>query len=144
VAIPSHFADFRVGPLGALDNFKFASFWGRRDLVNQEGWGTKAAVHYHGEVPPGAEFRVDLRLYSEDEAPMQPLGPPFDEIFGLRICEADEFCAAKLTNTISGESSSVVRQAYAGLLWSKQFYEYVIPHWLAGDPKQPAPPAVSF
>ena len=114
---------------------------GRQDLVNGEGWGTKAAVHYLGEVPPGAEFRVDLRLYSEDEAPVQPLGPPFDEIFELRIREADEFCSAKLANTSSGESASVARQAYAGLLWSKQFYEYVITHWLAGDPKQPAPPA---
>jgi len=46
---------------------------GRHDLVRDEGWGTKAAVHYHGEVPPGAEFRVGLRLYSEDEAPTQPL-----------------------------------------------------------------------
>jgi hypothetical protein len=114
---------------------------GRQDLVNGEGWGTKAAVHYLGEVPPGAEFRVDLRLYSEDEAPVQPLGPPFDEIFELRIREADEFYSAKLANTSSGESASVARQAYAGLLWSKQFYEYVITHWLAGDPKQPAPPA---
>ncbi len=113
---------------------------GRYDLVNGEGWGTKAAVQYHCEVLPGAEFRVDLRLYSEDEAPMQPLGPPFDEIFELRIREADEFYSAKLANTSSGESSSVARQAYAGLLWSKQFYEYLIPDWLAGDPKQPAPP----
>lgn len=114
---------------------------GLHDLVNDEGSGTKAAVQYGGEVPPGAEFRVDLRLYSEDEAPMQPLGPTFDDIFDLRIREADEFYAAKFTNARSGESSRISRQAYAGLLWSKQFYEYVIPHWLAGDPKQPAPPA---
>jgi hypothetical protein len=113
---------------------------GCHDLVNDEGWGTKAAVHYYGEVPPGAEFRVDLRLYSEDEAPVQPLGRSFDGIFELRIREADEFYATKLANISSGETSSVVRQAYAGLLWSKQFYEYVIPHWLVGDPKQPAPP----
>jgi hypothetical protein len=113
---------------------------GRHDLVNDEGSGTKAAVHYHGEVLPGAEFRVALRLYSADEAPVQPLGTSFDEIFELRVREADEFYAAKLANTNSGESSRVARQAYAGLLWSKQFYEYVIPDWLAGDPKQPAPP----
>src|SRR5215472_8675866 len=112
---------------------------GRHDLVRDEGWGTKAAVHYHGEVPPGAEFRVGLRLYSEDEAPTQPLGPAFDKIFDLRIREADEFYADKLAN--SGESSSVARQAYAGLLWSKQFYEYVISPRLADDLKQPAPPA---
>src|SRR6516162_4877596 len=112
---------------------------GRHDLVRDEGWGTKAAVHYHGEVPPGAEFRVGLRLYSEDEAPTQPLGPAFDKIFDLRIREADEFYADKLAN--SSESSSVARQAYAGLLWSKQFYEYVISDWLAGDLKPPAPPA---
>jgi mannosylglycerate hydrolase MGH1-like protein/glycosyl hydrolase family 63 len=113
---------------------------GRNDLVNDEAQGTKAAVHYYGEVLPGAEFRVDLRLYSEDEAPVQPLGPSFNEMFELRIREADEFYAAKLANTSSTESQSVARQAYAGLLWSKQFYEYVIPHWLGGDPQQPAPP----
>jgi len=112
---------------------------GRNDLVNGDGWGTKAAVYYHDEVSPGAEFRVELRLYSEDEAPVQPLGAAFDEIFDLRIREADEFYADKLANS-SGENSRVARQAYAGLLWSKQFYEYVIPHWLAGDPKQPVPP----
>ena len=112
---------------------------GRHDLVRDEGWGTKAAVYYHGEVPPGAEFRVGLRIYSEDEAPTQALGPAFDKIFDLRIREADEFYADKLAN--SSESSSVARQAYAGLLWSKQFYEYVISDWLAGDLKPPAPPA---
>jgi hypothetical protein len=114
---------------------------GRHELVNDEGYGTKAAVHYYGEVLPGAEFRIDLRLYSEDDAPIDPLGPTFDEIFDLRIREADEFYAAKLANTSSGEGSSIARQAYAGLLWSEQFYEYVVPHWLAGDPKQPTPPA---
>ena len=114
---------------------------GRHDLVNGEGWGTKAAVHYYGQVSPGAEFRVELRLYSEDEAPVHPLGPAFDEVFDRRIREADEFYGAKLPNTSLGESSGIARQAYAGLLWSKQFYEYVIPHWLAGDPNQPAPPS---
>ena len=114
---------------------------GRRDVVNDEGRGTKAAVHYHGEIPPGAAVRFDLRLYSEDDEPVQPLGANFDETFDLRIHEADEFYAVKLANASSGESSRVARQAYAGLLWSKQFYEYVIAHWLAGDPKQPRPPA---
>ncbi|MGZ4812853.1 MAG: MGH1-like glycoside hydrolase domain-containing protein [Terriglobales bacterium] len=113
---------------------------GRQDAVNEEGWGTKAAVHYFDKVPPGGEFRVELRLYAENEAPAEPLGAPFDQIFESRIREADEFYAAKLSGCASGENFRVARQAFAGLLWSKQFYEYIIPHWLDGDPRQPTPP----
>jgi Mannosylglycerate hydrolase MGH1-like glycoside hydrolase domain len=113
---------------------------GNQEAVNDEGWGTKAAAHYRHEVPAGGEFRVQLRLYSQDEAPAEPFGPEFSETFDLRIREADEFYAAKLAGSTTEESARVARQAYAGLLWSKQFYEYIIPHWLDGDPKQPAPP----
>ena len=114
---------------------------GNQEAVNPEGWGTKAAAHYQHEVPAGGEFRVQLRLYSQEEAPADPLGAEFDEIFDLRIREADEFYAAKLAGCTTPESGRVARQAFAGLLWSKQFYEYIIPHWLDGDPKQPTPPS---
>ena len=113
---------------------------GKQEAINDEGWGTKAAAHYRHEVPAGGEFRVQLRLYSQDEAPAEPLGAEFDQIFDLRIREADEFYAAKLSSCTTAETARVARQAYAGLLWSKQFYEYIIPDWLDGDPKQPPPP----
>src|SRR5262249_30971606 len=69
---------------------------GRPSVVKEEGGGTRAAVYCQGEVRAGADVRVELRLFSEEEAPPQPLGPEFDEIFDLRIREADEFYAAKL------------------------------------------------
>src|SRR5215469_3782001 len=59
------------------DAFHECVIRGRQDLVSDEGSGTKAAVHYHGEVAAGAEFRIDLRLYSENEAPVQAVGPTF-------------------------------------------------------------------
>jgi hypothetical protein len=113
---------------------------GKQEAINDEGWGTKGAAHYRHEVPAGGEFRVQLRLYLQDKAPAEPLGAEFNKIFDLRIREADEFYAAKLSGCTTAESTRVARQAYAGLLWSKQFYEYIIPRWLDGDPKQPTPP----
>lgn len=58
----------------------------------------------------------------------------------LPRCEADAFYAARIPAGLSGEERSVARQAYSGLLWSKQFYHYVVPRWLEGDPAHPAPP----
>jgi hypothetical protein len=113
---------------------------GKKEAVNPEGWGTKVAAYYRHEIPAGGQMRVELRLFSKDEAPADPLGDEFDETFELRKREADEFYATKLSTGDNIENTRVGRQAYAGLLWSKQFYEYIIPHWLDGDPKQPPPP----
>ena len=113
---------------------------GNREAVNPENCGTKAAVYYRHEIPAGGEFRINLRLCPADEVPGDAVASDFDKIFALRSREADEFYAAKLSGSISHESARVARQAYAGLLWSKQFYEYIIPSWLEGDPKQPTPP----
>ena len=65
----------------------------------------------------------------------------FEEIFSARLREADEFSAAVCPPNLGLEEGNVIRQAYAGLLWSKQFYHYVVPDWLAGDPNMPPPPA---
>jgi len=113
---------------------------GHQDAIHDQGRGTKAAFHYRHEVAPGGDFAIELRLYSEDEAPADPLGPEFDRILRARVREADEFYSAQLAAYASHEAAHVARQAYAGLLWSKQFYEYIVPQWLAGDPKQPPPP----
>ena len=113
---------------------------GRTDAVNPSQSGTKAAVHYVEELPAGCAFTVELRLYSEEEAPATAFGPGFGQVFADRVREADEFYATKLPPGLSDEERRVDRQACAGLLWSKQCYEYVVKDWLAGDPSQPAPP----
>ena len=68
-------------------------------------------------------------------------GPEFDNVFATRIAEADEFYAACRNAPLTPEERAVVRQADAGLLWSRQFYHYIVEHWLEGDPAQPPPPA---
>jgi hypothetical protein len=111
--------------------------------VNPQGVGTKTAAHYRLHVPAGGEIVVRLRLAPAEQTFQQPFGQAFDETFSLRIDEADEFYAMRLAchEEPSAEQRRVARQAYAGLLWSKQFYYYVIRDWLDGDPDQPAPPA---
>ena len=114
---------------------------GRTRAVNPGGVGTKAAAYYTLEIPAGGEIEVRLRLMAEDEARGAPFGPAFNALFAKRIREADEFYAAKIPANLTQEERRVARQGYAGLLWSKQFYYYVVRDWLEGDPAQPAPPA---
>jgi hypothetical protein len=113
---------------------------GRAEAVNPEKVGTKAAVHYRFDVPARGEVTLRLRLSSEDEAPRGPLDASFDGIVRSRQKEADEFYRERLPEGLPEEEARVVRQGFAGLLWSKQFYHYVVAHWLQGDPAQPAPP----
>ena len=81
-------------------------------------------------------------LHSEDEAPgEEPLGAGFDEVIAARRREADAFYAVRTPAAAGPEETRVTRQALAGLLWSEQFYHYVVKHWLEGDPAQPPPPA---
>ena len=114
---------------------------GRAEAVNPECLGTKAAAHYRLEVPAGGEVTVRLRLSHEDEMPPAFFGASFDETFAARLREADEFYDTVIPRAHTAEARRVMRQAYAGLLWSKQFYHYIIAHWLAGDPNHPPPPA---
>src|SRR5262245_44151094 len=108
--------------------------------VNPAAEGTKAAAHYCLEVPAGGSVRLRLRLAAESEAGAAPFGPGFDEVFAARVREADEFWAATLPAGLSEAERRTLRQGYAGLLHSKQFYHYVVKDWLEGDPSEPAPP----
>jgi hypothetical protein len=112
---------------------------GRKEAVNPAEVGTKAAAHYALEIPAGGKTVLRLRLFAEDEAPKQPFGYDFQWGFEQRIREADEFYDSRIP-AASEEERRVVRQGYAGLLWSKQFFYYVVKDWLDGDPSQPAPP----
>jgi hypothetical protein len=124
----------------AKDAFHEYLVAGRTQAVNPKGEGTKAATYYRLLIPPGGEVTCELRLCVEEEATSQPFGPSFDRVFADRIREADEFYAGRFPRSLDGRESQVARQAYAGLLWTKQFYHYVVQEWLSGDPEQPAPP----
>ena len=114
---------------------------GHADAVNPARVGTKAAPLYVLDIPAGGERVLKLRLSSEAESRRDPLGPEFDETFALRMKEADEASAYVIPKRATDDERRVARQAYAGLLWSKQFYHYVVKDWLEGDPSQPKPPA---
>ena len=114
---------------------------GRTDAVNPAGIGTKAALHYVLRLPAGAAHTVSLRLFAEKETPADPLGPLFERTFATRIAEADDFYRAITIAPLNEAERGVIRQAAAGLLWSKQFYHYVVDEWLKGDPAMPPPPA---
>ena len=113
---------------------------GRTEAVNAELTGTKAAPHYVLELQPGETQTIQLRLYAATETPTRASRAAFDDIFAERIREADEFYASIARAKLTEAERNVVRQGYAGLLWSKQFYHYIVADWLKGDPLMPAPP----
>ncbi len=112
---------------------------GRREAVNPQRTGTKCAVHCTWELAAGAERKIRLRLFTEAAPPREIFGREFATTMAARQAEADEFFGSLLGLSRSAEQA-VARQAYAGLLWSKQFYHYIVDDWLRGDPEQPAPP----
>ena len=124
------------------DGIHEAVVHGRAEAVNAEQ-GTKVAARYDLEIPAGGSARIELRLarVSAEDGEEAPAWPSFDELFALRRREADDFYATLPGAASDPEARRVQRQAYAGLLWSKQFYHFDVPRWLRGDPGQPAPPA---
>lgn len=110
----------------------------RTDAVSTDR-GTKAAARYVMDVPAGGNCTVRLRLRTEDDGDIDPF-QDFDRTFEERHREADAFYARTIPQHLSAEERRVSRQAYAGLLWSQQFYHYVIPDWITGDAKAPLPP----
>ncbi len=111
---------------------------GVKGAVNPEQIGTKAAADYLLRVPSGETVTVRHRL--TDESLAQPFGQNFDKTIALRQKEADEFYETVIPKHLSGDAKNVMRQSFAGMLWSKQFYGYEVERWLQGDPTQPTPP----
>ncbi|MEO6991187.1 MAG: glucosidase [Candidatus Baltobacteraceae bacterium] len=112
---------------------------GRHDAVNPAAFGTKAAARYILELPPGGSATIRLRLTDLlDEA--VPFGPAFAATLESRAREADEFYAGVNPYALTDERRRLQRRAFAGMLWSKQYYFYVVRDWLRGDPLQPPPP----
>ena len=114
---------------------------GEQDAVNRADEGTKTALVYRLKLQAGATVTVRLRLVREDgSTPASIDEAAFDACFKERQAEANEFYAVRMLPTYNDDERNVSRQAYAGLLWSKQFYYYVSQRWLEGDPAQPKPP----
>jgi hypothetical protein len=115
---------------------------GERAAVNPSATGTKAAARFHRTIKPGETITLDLRLAAVRDG--QPLKKPFadfETVLKQRRDEADEFYGVVLPDRLSADEKLVARQAFAGMLWSKQYYHYVVGDWLDGDPGQPTPPA---
>ena len=114
----------------------------RAEAVNPALIGTKCAAHHHFTLAPGEERVIRLRLHAAAAEPDGgAFGVAFERIFAARQSEADAFYHNILRQVTAVEERRIARQAYAGLLWSKQFYHYVVEDWLAGDTKMPPPPA---
>jgi len=137
-----------------------------RSAVNPDQIGTKMAAHYVLDLGPGQSATLKLRLtdleplggmdtnatvvgtisspgHQERSAEVpgtNDFGAGFDGLFELRKTEADEFYASRIPQPLSDDAKNVMRQAYGGMLWSKQFYHYDVKTWLEGDPAGPPPP----
>lgn len=137
---------------------------GKKDAVNPANKGTKAAALYYFEIESGKSETIYLRLskisdrkdaetQSEKKknsfVPQRPIADisydnfthDCEKVFEERITEADEFYSGIIPGNLSDDAQKVMRQSLAGMLWSKQFYHYVVKSWLEGDPAFPSPPA---
>jgi hypothetical protein len=111
---------------------------GARSAVNPENVGSKAAAHYRLTIESGASQVVRLRL-ANSALEGRATFADFNKIFALRQREADEFYSGIIPQDLSADAKNVMRQGFAGMLWSKQFYHYVVKDWLDGDPGNPPP-----
>src|SRR5271165_6411472 len=129
------------GPVFCKDGINDFVVNSRFDAVNPDSEGTKAAPDYRFTVAPGETVTVKLRLTDQEwQKSKDPLNGEFDRIFLTRKLEADEFYAGIIPSDLNEDAKNVMRQSFAGLLWSKQFYHYVQREWLEGDPAGPPPP----
>lgn len=119
---------------------------GQKAAVNPHQIGTKFAAHYELWLDAGETKIVQLRLSDTSPDPggaekgFEPFGVDFDTIYQNRLSEADEFYQRICPWPLPEDKRNVQRQAFAGMLWSKQYYFYVVEEWLKGDPAEPPPP----
>jgi hypothetical protein len=113
---------------------------GKQDAINPAHIGTKVAARYHLTLAAGETQTIQLRLSDRAPADWLPFDESFAEIFAQRIQEADAFYENVIPPDLTDDEKMVQRQAFAGMLWSKQFYYYDIRTWLEGDPLQLPPP----
>ncbi|HTV24275.1 MAG TPA: glucosidase [Polyangiaceae bacterium] len=131
--------DAPAGP--SKDAFHEAVVHGRREALSTAAHGTKVAAHYPLTIAGGGSVQLCARLCASEVDGGDPFGAEFSLTFQQRMREADAFYASVLPPELTPAEQRVARQAHAGLLWSKQFYHYVVRDWLEGDPAGPVPPA---
>ncbi|UEG53602.1 glucosidase [Mucilaginibacter daejeonensis] len=119
------------------DAFNERVVHGNTEAVNPKNEGTKAAFWYQLNVPAKGSVTVKLRLCMGQQA--KPFDG-FDQLFDTRIAEADEFYASLHRKEATDDERLIQRQAWAGMLWSKQYYHYNVMEWLDGDAGEPQPP----
>src|SRR5262249_12876791 len=111
--------------------------------VNPERTGTKASAHYSVTIAPETSYTLRFALLHQihqNHVTKSPLvRQEFEQLFKDCQYDADEFYREIIPQNLSPDSRNVMRQAFAGLLWSKQFYNYDVRAWLSGDPAQAAP-----
>ncbi|MFO0818427.1 MAG: glucosidase [Pirellulales bacterium] len=104
---------------------------GRENAVNPEKQGTKVAGHYRVQIGAGQTHVIRLRLTMGSPSPSDaPFGRQFDQIFADRLREADDFYRSVTPASVSADAANVMRQALAGMLWSKQFFFFDGDNWL--------------
>jgi len=103
---------------------------GNQAAVNPGKQGTKVAAHYKVNVGAGQSAVIRLRLSKEPAGSKSPFGKPFDDVFADRLREADEFYKSVTPPAVSEDEANVMRQAIAGMLWSKQFFFFDGDNWL--------------
>ena len=106
---------------------------GEAAAINAQRLGTKVAAHSRHTVQPGGSVVLRARMCQAEETPQQWFGQEFEQVFSQRQAETDEFYAQVIPDCLTDDQRQVARQAYAGLLWTKQFYHYVVDAWLKGD-----------
>ncbi|HSE57676.1 MAG TPA: glucosidase [Nitrospiraceae bacterium] len=128
------------GPRYAKDGINDYIVHGIKEAVNPDRVGSKVAAHYTFTLASGETKTIRLRFtdHSSNETVTEPF---FTTTLAQRKAEADEFYAQLAPPSLSDDAKRVQRQAFAGLLWSKQFYHYDLARWLKGDPAGPEPPA---
>ena len=110
---------------------------GNTSAVNPDRTGTKAGMLHKLTVPAGGSAVLRLRL--TNSKPSKPFAD-FEAVFTARLGEANEFYGQLQQGIASDDARDVQRQAFAGMIWSKQFFYYDIPEWIQGDANQPPPP----
>ena len=125
------------GPLHPKDAFHDYVVHGQRAAVAPERAGTKAAAHYALSIAPGESVELQLRL--SQEAVREPFAD-YAAVFAAREHEVDEFYAELQAEIGDEDARRIQRQAFAGMIWSKQTFHYDVREWLAGDETQPPPP----
>ncbi|HVN80286.1 MAG TPA: glucosidase, partial [Terriglobia bacterium] len=119
---------------------------GTKDAINPAQSGTKVAAHYPLTIGAGGTATVRLRLTLPDPSVSADalLSDDYERVFTDRLREADEFYATVIPHHLSSDGKQVMRQGFGGLLWSKQFYHYVVKDWLEGDKGHPMPPGERY